>query len=108
MPTCDDWHDVGWWSCGTSPASRTTTPPSRSISHERDRALASARRAASGRRVGTVWPPWLAVDAESEALLQDAIDGELDARGREARDRLLAEHDDAGVRATALRDLGTS
>jgi len=43
---------------------------------------------------------------EDETLLQDAIDGELDYRGREARDRVLAAHTNAHARATALRDLG--
>jgi RNA polymerase sigma-70 factor (ECF subfamily) len=52
------------------------------------------------------WSPQYALPAADEALLQDAIDGELDYRAREARDHLLGEHPDAHARAAALRDLG--
>jgi RNA polymerase sigma-70 factor (ECF subfamily) len=75
------------------------------IARERVRCCLHAGRQWIG-ELAMAWPSCVTVDAESEALLQDAVDGELDARGREARDHLVAAHDGIRVRAAALRDLG--
>jgi RNA polymerase sigma-70 factor (ECF subfamily) len=66
--------------------------------------LHMARQQLGERLMG--WSPLHILAAHEDALLQDAIDGELDYRAREARDRVLGEHPDAHARAAALRDLG--
>jgi RNA polymerase sigma-70 factor (ECF subfamily) len=52
------------------------------------------------------WPAAGVLPPADDALLQDAIDGELDYHARETRDRLLGEHPAAFARAGALRELG--
>ena len=52
------------------------------------------------------WPSPGDLSAADDALLQDAIDGELAYYARETRDRLLGEHPAAFARAGALRELG--
>jgi RNA polymerase sigma-70 factor (ECF subfamily) len=51
------------------------------------------------------WAP-VGLPPAEDALLQDAIDGELDYHARDTRDRLLGEHPAAFARAGALRELG--
>lgn len=52
------------------------------------------------------WPSAVGLSPADDALLQDAIDGELDYHARDTRDRLLGEHPAAFARAGALRELG--
>jgi DNA-directed RNA polymerase specialized sigma24 family protein len=52
------------------------------------------------------WPRHSTLSASQDDLLQRHLDGALDADEREARERLLAVHADAPVRAAALRELG--
>lgn len=64
---------------------------------------------AARQRIGEqlmAWPSPADLPPDEDALLQDAIDGELDYYARETRDRLLVEHPAAFARAGALRDLG--
>jgi RNA polymerase sigma-70 factor (ECF subfamily) len=75
------------------------------LSRERVRVRLHAARQQLGVSL-LAWPSSIALPAGDEALLQDAIDGELDYDDRAARDRLLAEHPEAHARAAALRDLG--
>lgn len=75
------------------------------LSRQRVRARLHTARQLLGERL-MAWSSRAGLSADEEALLQDAIDGELDFDDREARERLLGEHPDAHARASALRDLG--